>query len=208
MTSSCQASLTTRAGHAVDPGWWRWTATQNALTGRACAPGSTTALRSNCAYGRHSNADCWRRSSTSGSAMRPTPADYAGSAGPDTTQRSSRNSNTGNDARTRIVLNALADKVADMRRIRALGFCVSIDHAECGRRLRRGGAHLSALSRRRTYSAWHGRLHDRSGRVATRGFAAGAGRGPAARGSGLWHRVGPDVADYFNGHSSLIIVVG
>ncbi len=37
---------------------------------------------------------------------------------------------TGNDARTRIVLNALHDRVADPRRVRALGFCVSVAHAE------------------------------------------------------------------------------
>jgi hypothetical protein len=37
---------------------------------------------------------------------------------------------TGNDARTRIVLNALADRVADVRSMRALGFCVSVAHAE------------------------------------------------------------------------------
>jgi superfamily II DNA or RNA helicase/HKD family nuclease len=37
---------------------------------------------------------------------------------------------TGHDARTRIVLQVLADKVTDLRRMRALGFCVSIDHAE------------------------------------------------------------------------------
>ncbi len=36
---------------------------------------------------------------------------------------------TGNDARTRIVLNALDDRVTDVRRMRALGFCVSIAHA-------------------------------------------------------------------------------
>ena len=36
---------------------------------------------------------------------------------------------TGNDARTRIVLKELRDKVADMATMRALGFCVSIEHA-------------------------------------------------------------------------------
>jgi len=36
---------------------------------------------------------------------------------------------TGNDARTRIVLKELRDKVADVATIRALGFCVSIEHA-------------------------------------------------------------------------------
>ena len=36
---------------------------------------------------------------------------------------------TGNDARTRIVLKELADKVDDVRAMRALGFCVSVEHA-------------------------------------------------------------------------------
>jgi superfamily II DNA or RNA helicase len=37
---------------------------------------------------------------------------------------------TGNDARARIVLKQVRDKVADARSMRALGFCVSIAHAE------------------------------------------------------------------------------
>jgi superfamily II DNA or RNA helicase/HKD family nuclease len=36
---------------------------------------------------------------------------------------------TGNDARTRIVLKEVRDKVADAAAMRALGFCVSIEHA-------------------------------------------------------------------------------
>jgi superfamily II DNA or RNA helicase/HKD family nuclease len=36
---------------------------------------------------------------------------------------------TGNDARLAIVVHTLAEKVTDLRRIRALGFCVSIAHA-------------------------------------------------------------------------------
>ncbi|WP_161925878.1 DUF3427 domain-containing protein [Gordonia crocea] len=36
---------------------------------------------------------------------------------------------TGNDARTRVVLNTLRDRVADPAQMRALGFCVSIGHA-------------------------------------------------------------------------------
>jgi superfamily II DNA or RNA helicase/HKD family nuclease len=36
---------------------------------------------------------------------------------------------TGNDARTRIVLDQLQDKVSDVGAMRALGFCVSIEHA-------------------------------------------------------------------------------
>ncbi len=37
---------------------------------------------------------------------------------------------TGNDARARIVLHQLSDKVADVGAMRALGFCVSVAHAE------------------------------------------------------------------------------
>ena len=37
---------------------------------------------------------------------------------------------TGNDARTRIVLTALRDRVTDVGRMRALGFCVSVAHAQ------------------------------------------------------------------------------
>jgi superfamily II DNA or RNA helicase/HKD family nuclease len=37
---------------------------------------------------------------------------------------------TGNDARARIVLRQLEDKVADVGRMRALGFCVSVAHAQ------------------------------------------------------------------------------
>ena len=36
---------------------------------------------------------------------------------------------TGNDARSRIVLSQVRDKVADPRAMRALGFCVGVDHA-------------------------------------------------------------------------------
>lgn len=37
---------------------------------------------------------------------------------------------TGNDARARIVLQAVADKVTDTSRMKALGFCVSVAHAQ------------------------------------------------------------------------------
>nr|WP_329958491.1 DUF3427 domain-containing protein [Nocardioides okcheonensis] len=37
---------------------------------------------------------------------------------------------TGNDARARIILKAVDDKIADAGRMRALGFCVSVAHAE------------------------------------------------------------------------------
>ena len=39
---------------------------------------------------------------------------------------------TGNDARTRIVLKEVRDKVADVSAMRALGFCVGVDHARRG----------------------------------------------------------------------------
>ncbi len=37
---------------------------------------------------------------------------------------------TGNDARARLVLAALRDRVSDVGRMRALGFCVSVAHAQ------------------------------------------------------------------------------
>ncbi|MCE9572528.1 MAG: DUF3427 domain-containing protein [Deltaproteobacteria bacterium] len=37
---------------------------------------------------------------------------------------------TGNDARARLVLRQLASRVADVRAVRGLGFCVSVEHAE------------------------------------------------------------------------------
>ncbi|WP_214108741.1 DUF3427 domain-containing protein [Acrocarpospora catenulata] len=37
---------------------------------------------------------------------------------------------TGNDARVRLVLETLQRKIGDLGRMRALGFCVSVDHAE------------------------------------------------------------------------------
>src|SRR5690606_20100591 len=37
---------------------------------------------------------------------------------------------TGNDARVRLILAALAEKVADVGAMRAVGFCVSIAHAQ------------------------------------------------------------------------------
>lgn len=52
---------------------------------------------------------------------------------------------TGDDARVRIVLKALADKVADLASMRALGFCVSKSHAAfMAHRFRRNG--VPALS--------------------------------------------------------------
>lgn len=56
---------------------------------------------------------------------------------------------TGHDARVRIVLRELRDKVADISRMRAVGFCVSIDHAEfMARRFREAGIAAEAVSAR------------------------------------------------------------
>ena len=54
---------------------------------------------------------------------------------------------TGNDARVRIVLNELRDKVADVGAMRALGFCVSVAHAEyMARKFGEAGIPARALS--------------------------------------------------------------
>ncbi|KUP96627.1 DUF3427 domain-containing protein [Thermobifida cellulosilytica] len=54
---------------------------------------------------------------------------------------------TGNDARARLVLRAVRDKVADPHRMRALGFCVSVAHAEyMAEFFRRAGLNARALS--------------------------------------------------------------
>lgn len=68
---------------------------------------------------------------------------------------------TGNDARTRIVLNELGDKVGDVVAMRALGFCVSIEHArymakrfvEAGIPARAVSAETSAADRRDALTA-------------------------------------------------------
>lgn len=54
---------------------------------------------------------------------------------------------TGNDARTRIVLKELRDKVADVAAMRGLGFCVSIEHARyMADRFNTGGVPARAVS--------------------------------------------------------------
>ncbi|MCV0402854.1 MAG: DUF3427 domain-containing protein [Chloroflexi bacterium] len=54
---------------------------------------------------------------------------------------------TGNDARVRVVLRELRDKVADVAAMRAIGFCVSVAHAEyMARRFVEAGIHARALS--------------------------------------------------------------
>lgn len=68
---------------------------------------------------------------------------------------------TGNDARTRIVIKELRDKVANIGDMRALGFCVSVDHArymaqrfvEAGISARAISAETSAADRREALQA-------------------------------------------------------
>ena len=56
---------------------------------------------------------------------------------------------TGHDARTRIILQTLQDKVTDLGRMRALGFCVGIDHAEyMARRFNEAGITARAITSR------------------------------------------------------------
>lgn len=56
---------------------------------------------------------------------------------------------TGNDARLRLVLAAVRDRVAEPARMRALGFCVSIDHAEwMARRFTEAGLSSRAVTSR------------------------------------------------------------
>ncbi|NBQ42949.1 MAG: DUF3427 domain-containing protein [Mycobacteriaceae bacterium] len=72
---------------------------------------------------------------------------------------------TGNDARTRIILRELNDKVGDVHGMRALGFCVSVEHArymadrftEAGIPARAVSADTSATDRRQAL----GELRDR-----------------------------------------------
>ncbi|MFV8320987.1 DUF3427 domain-containing protein [Mycobacterium sp. 23] len=72
---------------------------------------------------------------------------------------------TGNDARTRIVLKELGDKVADLEAMRALGFCVSVEHArymaqrfgEAGIPARAVSAETSAADRRDALAALRNR---------------------------------------------------
>jgi superfamily II DNA or RNA helicase/HKD family nuclease len=72
---------------------------------------------------------------------------------------------TGNDARTRIVVKELGDKVADVAVMRALGFCVSVEHAgymaqrfrEAGIPARAVSAETSAVDRRDALTALRNR---------------------------------------------------
>jgi superfamily II DNA or RNA helicase/HKD family nuclease len=61
---------------------------------------------------------------------------------------------TGHDARVRIVLQGLIDKVPDVSRMRALGFCVSIDHADfMARKFNEAGIPSLAVTSRTTPEA-------------------------------------------------------
>ncbi len=54
---------------------------------------------------------------------------------------------TGNDARTRIILKELRDKIDDVGSMRALGFCVSVEHARyMAEQFQRAGIHARAVS--------------------------------------------------------------
>jgi superfamily II DNA or RNA helicase/HKD family nuclease len=72
---------------------------------------------------------------------------------------------TGNDARTRIVLKELSDKVADVAAMRALGFCVSVEHArymaqqfgQAGIRAHAVSAETSGADRREALTALRNR---------------------------------------------------
>ncbi|WP_101947997.1 DUF3427 domain-containing protein [Mycobacterium sp. 3519A] len=72
---------------------------------------------------------------------------------------------TGNDARTRIVLKSLRDKLSDVEQMRAFGFCVSVEHArymahrfeEAGIRARAVSAETSAPDRRDALNALRNR---------------------------------------------------
>jgi superfamily II DNA or RNA helicase/HKD family nuclease len=74
---------------------------------------------------------------------------------------------TGHDARTRIVLQVLADKVTDLRKIRGLGFCVSIEHAEfMARRFNEAGITARAVTSRTDQEARRAALRElRDGQV-------------------------------------------
>ena len=69
---------------------------------------------------------------------------------------------TGNDARTRIVLKELGDKVADVAAMRALGFCVSVEHAR----------YMAQRFDRSWYSCPRGIRRDFSGRPSRRTYRA------------------------------------
>ena len=67
---------------------------------------------------------------------------------------------TGNDARVNLVLHQLADKLADPTKMRALGFCVSIAHAEfMAERFSRAGLRSEAISARTDAETREASLH-------------------------------------------------
>ena len=66
---------------------------------------------------------------------------------------------TGNDARTRIILKELRDKVDDVGAMRALGFCVSVEHARyMAERFNAAGVHARAVSAETSSSERRGAL--------------------------------------------------
>ena len=97
------------------------------------------------------------------------PLARASGRGRATTSPSSRRLYTGDDARVRLVLQQLQDKLRDARTMRALGFCVSIAHAEfMARRFTEAGLPSQAVS------AEHRQRHAPQG-------AGGPAEGHAAR---------------------------
>jgi superfamily II DNA or RNA helicase len=68
---------------------------------------------------------------------------------------------TGHDARAAIVTQAVRDKIGDPAQMRALGFCVSVDHAEfMARRFIESGIPATAVSTRSTTEERRGALRD------------------------------------------------
>ncbi|WP_168582820.1 DUF3427 domain-containing protein [Gephyromycinifex aptenodytis] len=74
---------------------------------------------------------------------------------------------TGNDARARIVLTQVRDKIADPARMKALGFCVSVAHAHYMTRVfREAGLEAVALSGQSRETQRHNAIEDLStGRI-------------------------------------------
>ena len=104
------------------------TATPNAATGCRSCTGSTIASPPSCGCGTRSTSSTSRRSSTSASTTASTCATSRGGVAAATTSTRSANVYTSSDAWARLVVQQV-DEHADLGAMRALGFCVSIEHA-------------------------------------------------------------------------------
>ena len=104
------------------------TATPERLDGQDVTTGSAAGSPSSCGCGRPSIRDSSCRSSTSGSPTAPTSARSGGDVAA-TSPRSSSNLLTNDDLRVAKLLEAMQRIVFDLGTMRALGFCVSIEHA-------------------------------------------------------------------------------